>query len=71
MHLTDFIKDAMRQGASFKIDGERIGLRRVRRGWFNFASGHYVVDVGSCFMWSDDGNSPWRVVRNTAPCHRQ
>jgi hypothetical protein len=53
----------LRIGAIFNVEGERIGVRRVRRVWFNFASGHYVADVGGLFMWTDEPSNPWRCER--------
>jgi len=65
MFLTPEIAHDLRHGASFDVEGERIGVRRVKRVWFNPSSGHYVADVGSCFMWTDEPHKPWRVV----PCN--
>lgn len=61
----------MRYGSVYHCSGEHIGLRPVSRVWFCFASGHYVADVGSGFMWSDGPNGPWHAVPGTAPCERR
>ncbi len=47
-----------------------IGTRKVSRLWFNPASGHYVADVGSCFMWTDKPDGEWKIAPNSAPCNR-
>lgn len=70
MILSPEIASDLRNGAVFTVSGECIGIRRVRRIWFNLASGCYVADVGSCFMFTDEPDHPWRVVPNTAPCFR-
>lgn len=62
MHLTPEIARDLRDGAIFAVRGEYIGVRAVRRVWFNPASGHYVADVGSCFLWTDEPHKPWRSV---------
>lgn len=62
MKLTEEIAMDLRSGAIFNVQGERIGIRRVRRIWFNRASGHYVADVGGAFMWTDEPPNPWRCV---------
>lgn len=62
MRLTEEIARDLRSGATFRVSGERIGIRRVRRVWFNPASGHYVADVGGLFMWTDEPQNPWRCI---------
>lgn len=62
MKLSPQIASDLRHGATFNVTGEYIGIRRVRRVWFNPASGHYVADVGGCFLWTDEPQKPWRVV---------
>jgi hypothetical protein len=60
MTLSNEIARDLRAGAVFIVEGGRIGCRRVRRVWFNYASGHYVADVGGLFMWTDEPSNPWR-----------
>jgi hypothetical protein len=62
MNLTPEIARDLRDGAIFHVKGERIGIRKVRRVWFVPASGHYVADVGSCLMWTNEPYNPWRCV---------
>lgn len=62
MQLNDEIARDLRAGVIFDIEGERIGIRKVRRVWFNPASGHYVADVGGIFLWTDEPRNPWRCV---------
>lgn len=60
--LSPEIASDLRHGAIFNVTGERIGIRRVRRVWFNPASGHYVADCGGIYMWTDEPKNPWRCV---------
>jgi hypothetical protein len=62
MQLTEEIASDLRAGTIFDVKGERIGIRPVRRVWFNAASGHYVADAGGVFMWTDKPANPWRCV---------
>lgn len=62
MRLSEEIASDLRAGAIFNVEGERIGIRSVRRVWFNLASGHYVADVGGLFMWTDEPSNSWRCV---------
>ncbi len=62
MIISDGIKADLRAGHVAEVEGERIGLRRVKRAWFNLCSGHYVVDATGCFMWSENGGPDWHVV---------
>jgi hypothetical protein len=61
MKLSEEIARDLRAGAIFHLSGERIGIRKVKRVWFNPATGHYVVDAG-VFMWTDEPSKPWRCV---------
>lgn len=71
MKLTEEIARDLRNGARFDVKGEYIGIRPVKRLWFNYASGHYVADVGSCFMWTDEPENPWRPVPGSSPCEKR
>lgn len=71
MRLSPEIARDLRDGARFDVQGEYIGIRKVRRVWFNPASGHYVADVGSCFMWTDEPHNRWRLVPSSPPLQRQ
>lgn len=62
MKLTEEIASDLRAGAIFYVEGERIGVRRVRRIWFNPATSHYVADVGWLYMWTDSLSNPWQIV---------
>lgn len=60
--LTEEIAGDLRAGASFNVEGAHIGIRKVRRIWFNRVSGHYVADVGGLFMWTDEPSKAWRIT---------
>jgi hypothetical protein len=62
MQLSEEIARDLRSGAIFDVAGERIGILKVRRVWFNPASGHYVADCGCRKMWTDEPKNPWRCV---------
>ena len=62
MMLTPEIASDLRHGTIFDVTGERIGVRKVRRVWFNPSTGHYVADVGGVFLWTDEPSKPWRAI---------
>jgi hypothetical protein len=59
MKLTEEIARDLRCGTVFSVSGERIGIRKVRRVWFNPVTAHYVADVGGVFLWTDTPSKPW------------
>lgn len=67
----EIARDMLVSGCVYEIKGEHIGIRAVRRAWFNYGSGHYVADVGSMFVWSDGPNGPWHPVPRTTTCERR
>jgi hypothetical protein len=71
MKIAPEIARDMRQGHIFHVAGERIGIRRVKSVWFNPASGHYVADCGSCYMWAGEPDAPWQVVPRTTAAERR
>lgn len=72
MQITPEIASDMMDGKTvYHVTGWRIGIRPVRRIWFNLVSGHFVADVGSCFMWSDGRLGPWHSVPASSPCERR
>ena len=70
MTVEQFLADDLRMGAIATGDLGGFGLRRFCRMWFNPASGHFVADAKSCFMWSESVDGPWHVVPNSVPAGR-
>lgn len=68
--LTEEIARDLRAGAIFHCKNVRHVGWNVSRFWFNYASGHYIADAGSCFLWADKYEGPWHIVSNSAPCNR-
>lgn len=60
MVLSEEIARDLRSGAIFEVSGERHGLRKIKRLWFDFASGHYIADCGGAYLWTDELHKPWR-----------